>query len=53
MLVVWPGRAPGLVADGVGCVARAMARWSASPNRRIRIPMRYRNGEWYFELSKR
>ena len=51
MLDPWPGRAP---ARGVrGSAARAIARWSASPSRRIRIPISHRKGEEYFVLSKR
>lgn len=55
-LAVSPGRAtgrPSPAAPGFGCVARAMARWSASPKRRIRVPMSQRKGEWYLEPSKR
>ena len=51
MELLWPGLA---AAVGDLCsVARAIALWSASPSRLIRVPISHRNGEEYFELSKR
>ena len=40
MLDVLGRPARGLVGEVMGCDARAMARWSASPKRRIRVPIR-------------
>lgn len=42
MLVDCPGRA---AASGFACVARAIALWSASPKRRIRVPTSHWKGE--------
>lgn len=53
MLVDCPGRAPGRDGGAGTSAARAMARWSASPRRRIRVPINQRNGDEYFVLSKR
>lgn len=53
MLVDCPGRAPGWEGDAGASAARAMARWSASPRRRIRVPISQRKGEEYLVLSKR
>ena len=50
MLFVWPGLS---ACVGFGCVASAIALWSASPNLRILVPIIHKNGEWYFEPSKR
>lgn len=48
-----PGRWRALLTPGLGCMAIAMARWSAGPRRRMRVPISHRNGEEYFVLSKR
>lgn len=54
MLDPWPGRAPAFAEFVVGgCSAKAIARWSASPSRRMRVPTSQRKGEEYFELSNR
>lgn len=37
----------------LGAVASSMALWSASPKRRILVPISHMNGEWYFVPSKR
>lgn len=52
MEFAWPGRA-GSDLEGCSCGAAAMARWSASPRRRMRVPISQKKGEENFELSKR
>ena len=53
ILDAWPGRAPGRGVLSEAWPAKAMARWSASLSRRMRVPISQRKGEEYFELSKR
>lgn len=48
-----PGRWRALLPPVLGCMTIAMARWSAGPRRRMRVPINHRNGEEYFVLSKR
>lgn len=48
--LLWPGLA---AVVGRGCVATAIALWSASPRRRIRVPISHIKGEWYLDESKR